>query len=266
MTILDLLTECFFTCGIIGQGNPTPSDYQASQGMQALTGLIDSSNANPLQQLTARRGAFTLQPGLRNYTVGPDPSCTVNAPRPAKILRANVIDMAAQPTPNHIPVRVLEWSEYENWGVRDAATTLPQALWYDRGYDPIPNPTNPTPPPSTAPVPGQGTVWTIGTPNAPNQIEFWAASPLTQASTLFDDLIFPPGYYEYLLYGTCLRLYPKFSRPPDATVAMLFKEARLVVESANVTPAPVMALDSGLPGSTPAWWDGRTNSWVPPRP
>jgi hypothetical protein len=233
--------------------------------MQALIGLIDSSNSNPLQQLTARWNSFPLAPGKRSYTIGSDPYCDINLARPSKILRANVIDITAQPTPNHIPMRVLEWPEYENWGVRNAQTTLPQALYYDRGYDQIPQIENPNPTPEAVPVRGQGTIWIIGTPNAPNLVEFWAASQLTQFSTLFDDLIFPPGYYEYLLYGTCTRLYPKFSRPPDATVVSLFQAARLNIESANVTPAPVMQLDSGLPGSRGAYWDGRTNSYTPPK-
>ena len=265
MTILDLITEALFTCGIIGQGNPTPTDYQSMQGMQALTGLIDSSNANPLQQLTSHPSIFYLIPGQRDYIIGPDPSCDVPLPRPPKILRANVWDISAQPNPAHIAMRVLNWPEYDRWGVRDAPTVLPQALWYDRGYNEIPgdpdNP-NPNPPPEAAPVPGSGTIWMIGTPTAPNGIEIWTPQPLTQASTLFDDLIFPPGYYEFLLYGTCIRLYPKFSRPPDATVTALYQEARRTVETSNVTAPPVMPLDGGLPGTGPGYWDGRTNSWI----
>ena len=232
--------------------------------MQALTGLIDSANSNPLAQLTAHQSVFFLIPGQRPYIIGPDPSCDVPLARPSKILRASVVDMTAQPNAAKIPMAVLEWPEYSRWGVRDAPTPLPQALWYDRSYSEIPDPTNPDPQPEAAPAPGSGIIWMIGTPTAINQIEIWTPQPLTQASTLFDDLIFPPGYYEYLLYGTCLRLYPKFSRPPDATVFALFKDAKLNVESSNVTPAPVMQLDSGLPGSGPGpWWDGRTNSWTP---
>jgi hypothetical protein len=78
----------------------------------------------------------------------------------------------------------------------------------------------------------------------------------------FDDLVFPPGYYEYLLYGTCVRLYPRFGRPIDPSVAALYTEARRIIESANVTPAPVMPLDTGLPQSRPPYWDGRTNRWI----
>ena len=105
--------------------------------------------------------------------------------------------MSAQPNPNHIPMRVLQWDEYNAWGVRNSNTPLPPALWYDQGYKAIPAPTNPTPPPGSSPVPGQGIINIVGNPSAPNQIEFWTPSPLTQATSLFDDLIFPNGYYEY---------------------------------------------------------------------
>ena len=257
-----MISEALFTCGIIGQGNPTPTDYQSTQAMQCLVGLVDTSNADPLRQLTAGRTPFFMQPGKQAYTIGADPSCDIPIPRPPGILRANVIDMSAQPNPWHVPMRVLEWSEYDTWGVRNSNTPLPPALWYDQGYAAIPNPTNPTPPPFSNPVLGQGTINIVGMPTAPNQIEIWTPSPLTQASSLFDDLIFPNGYYEYLLYGTCMRVYPKFGRPINADVRALWDDARRIVESANATPAPVMRLDSGLPNAQPQYWDGRSNRYI----
>jgi hypothetical protein len=229
--------------------------------MQALVALIDSSNADPLRQLTATRTAFFMAPGQQSYTIGADASCDIPIPRPARILRANVVDMAAQPNPNHIPMRVLEWSEYDTWGTRNSLVTLPPAIWYDQGFDRIPNPTDP-PQPYTNPDLGQGTLWIVGMPNAPNQIEIWTASPLTQATSYFDDLIFPPGYYEYLLYGTCMRVFIKFGRPINADVRAQWDEARRIVESANTSPAPVMQLDSGLPNALPVYWDGRSNRYI----
>jgi hypothetical protein len=230
--------------------------------MQCLVGLVDTSNADPLRQLTAARTTFTLVPTQQAYIVGADPSCDIPIPRPPKILRANVIDMSAQPNPFHIPMRVLEWSEYDGWGIRSALTPLPPALWYDKGYSAIPNPTNPTPPPESNPDPGQGAINIVGMPTAPNQIEFWTPSPLTQVSSLFDDLIFPNGYYEYLLYGTSMRLYPKFGRAINADVKALWDDARRIVESANATPVPVMHLDTGLPNAAPVYWDGRSNRYI----
>jgi hypothetical protein len=262
VTVLDLLTESLTTAQIIGQGNPTPSDWHASQAMQCLVGLVDTSNADPLRQLTASRTAFVMQPGKQAYTIGNDPSCDIPVPRPENIQRANVIDMHAQPNPNHVPMRVLQWSEYDTWGTRNSLVSLPPAIWYDGGFDPIPNPTNPTPPPTSNPALGQGTIWIVGMPTDPNQIEFWTARPLTQATSYFDDLVFPPGYYEYFLYGVTGRLCIKFARPISAEIAALWNEARRTVESANASPAPVMQLDTGLPNAQPVYWDGRSNSYI----
>jgi hypothetical protein len=210
-----------------------------------------------------QRATFLLQPPQQAYTIGPDPSLDINAPRPQRILRANVIDMTALPNPSHTPMRVLEWHEYDRSPLRNSVTPLPEALWYDRGYGAIPNPTpNPNPPPDSFPVPGYGTITILGVPSAPNPVEFWAAQPLTQASTYFDDLIFPPGYYEYLLYGTCVRIYPRFGRTVDPTIAALYQDAKLTIESANVIPAPAMRTDSGLPSRGGGYWDGRTNTWI----
>jgi hypothetical protein len=201
-----------------------------------------------------------LAPGKQDYTIGPDSSLDINQPRPQKILRANVIDASALPTPNHIPVRVLEWSEYEAWGARNSPTPLPQALWYDRGFTAIANAANP--PVDPAVYPGYGTIHIIGLPNAPNVIEFWSRQPLTKATSYFDTLVFPEGYYEFLLYGLTMRLYPRYGREIDPAVAALYKDARLSIESQNATPAPVMRLDGGLPNVAGGWWDGRTNQWV----
>jgi hypothetical protein len=260
MTVMDLMTEALLTCNIIGAGNLTPTDQQASVAMKCLTGLVDTSNADPLRGLTAQRATFPLIPPKQAYTIGPDPALDINAPRPQKILRANVIDLTAQPNPTHNPMRVLEWHEYEASGLRNTGTPLPTALWYDRGYGAIPNPTNP--PDNDLPVPGFGTIMILGLPTALNPVEFWAAQPLTQATTYFDDLIFPPGYYEYLLYGTCVRIYPRFGRAVDQTIAALYQDAKQTVESANSVAAPPMSTDSGLPRARPGYWDGRANVWV----
>jgi hypothetical protein len=228
--------------------------------------MVDSSNADPLRMLTAQRATFMLAPPKQAYTIGPDPSLDIQAPRPERILRANVIDMNAQPNPAHNPMRVLEWHEYDRSPLRNTAIPLPTALWYDRGYAAIPNATNPAPPlppPPSGPLPGYGTITILGIPSALNPVEFWAAQPLTQASTFLDDLIFPPGYYEYLLYGTCVRIYPRFGRPVDPTIAALYQDTKLTIQSANVIPAPAMRTDSGLPGGARGgYWDGRTNTWV----
>jgi hypothetical protein len=260
--VLDLITEALTASNIIGQGNPTPNDWQASLGMQALVGLVDTSNADPLRQLTASRTAFFMTPNQQSYTIGADPSCDIPVPRPVKILRANVIDMSAQPNPNHIPMRVLEWSEYDTWGTRNSLVSLPPAIWYDAAYDPIANPTNPAPPPATNPDLGQAAINIVGMPMAPNQIEFWAARPLTQATSYFDQLVFPPGYYEYLLYGTAMRVFIKFGRAISPDIRALWDAARFAVESANASAMPVMRLDTGLPNAQPVYFDARSNRYI----
>jgi hypothetical protein len=262
MTVLDILTEILFTANIIGAGDPAPGAAEADKAFQCLVGLVDTSNADPLRSLTAQRVTFTLQPMQQTYTIGPDPSLDIPAPRPQKILRANVINITAAPNPSYNPMRVMEWQEYAASSLRNTLTPLPTAIWYDRGYGAIPNPTNPNPPPATNPDAGFGTITILGMPSAPYPVEFWAAQPLTQASTYLDELIFPPGYYEYLLYGTCVRIYPRFGRPVDPTIAALYQKAELTIESANVIPAPVMRTDSGLPSRGGGYWDGRTNTWI----
>jgi hypothetical protein len=257
-----LLTEALFTCNIIGQGDPVPSSANSDKAFQCLVGLVDTSNADPLRMLTVQRATFPLAPPQQTYTIGPDPSLDIQAPRPQKILRANVIDLTAQPNPAHIPMRVLEWHDYDASQLRNTVTPLPTGLWYDRGYAAIPNPTNPNPPPESVPVQGYGSINILGVPSALNPVEFWAAQPLTQASTYFDDLVFPEGYYEYLLYGTCVRIYPRFGRPVDPTIAALYQDAKLTIQSANAIAAPRMRTDSGLPSAGRGYWDGRTNTWI----
>src|SRR4051812_39726878 len=118
MTVLDLLSEALTVCGIIGQGNPTPSDQLANVAFQKLVGLIDTSNADPLRELTTRRYSFLLTPGQQAYTIGLDSSLDINQPRPSRILRANLMDTGAFLNPIYSKIRVLQWSEYQQWGVR----------------------------------------------------------------------------------------------------------------------------------------------------
>ena len=264
MNVMDLITEGLLTCNIIGVADP-PTDAQASTAFRALIGQVDTANADPLRQLTTVNRTFTLGPPQQAYTIGPDASLDIEAPRPARILRADMIDLTSWPNPPHIPMRVLTWSEYQSWSIRNSPTPLPTALWYDAGYSAIANPLGPSPPapapPPEAPDAGFGTINIAGVPTAANQIELWASAPLTQFSSYFDELVFPPGYYEWLLYGLCCRLYPRFGRTLDPVVGELYKDAQRIIESANVTPPPTMALDGGLPGG-PSYWDGRTNSYI----
>ena len=260
MTVIELITEALQTCNIIGVADP-PSDAVATTAFRALIGQVDTANADPLKQLTTLNRTFALQPLKQAYTIGPDSSLDINAPRPQAILRANMIDLSSFPNAPHIPIDVLDWPDYQSWSLRNSPTPLPTALWYDGGYQAIPAPADPPGAPE-APIAGYATINILGVPMNVNQIEFWAAAPLTQASSYFDDLVFPPAYYEFLLYGLCGRLYPRFGRQPDPVVIELYKEARLAVESANATLAPVMALDSGLPNVTGGYWDGRTNSYI----
>jgi hypothetical protein len=261
MTVMDILQEVLLTANVIGAGNLTPTDQQASVAMKCLTGLVDTSNADPLRGLTVQRKTFLLTPPDQSYTIGPDQSLDINAPRPQKILRANLADLSAAPNVPHYPMRVMQWHEYDASPLRATATPLPTALYYDRGFSEITNPTNP--PENDLPMPGYGTIMILGLPTAANAVEFWASQPLTQHSNYFDDLIVPPGYYEYLLYGTCIRIYPRFGRAVDQTIAALYQDAKQVIEAANVIPAPAMPTDSGLPGSrSGGQWDGRSNSWI----
>jgi hypothetical protein len=260
MTVLDLTTEALQVCNIIGQAD-TPKDAQTTNAFRALIGLVDTSNADPLKQLTTARRNFTLVPPRQIYTIGPDSSMDINAPRPAKILRANLIDLTSSPNPPYNPMMILDWDGYQSYRLRETMTQIPYSLWYDGLDIPIPNPVDP-PENDLVPVAGFGNIVLPFVPTAPNVIEFWAAYPLTQASSLFDDLVFPAGYYEYLLYGTCVRLYPRYGRDISQAVADLYTAARLLVESANSTPGPVVAMDSGLPSRGGGYWDGRTNTFL----
>lgn len=261
MTILDLLTESLQVCNIIGQAD-APKDVQVTNAFRSLIGHIDTSNADPLKQLTTARRTLTLNPPRQIYTVGPDSSLDVNMPRPAKILRANLIDLTSAPNPPHNPMAVLDWDGYQNFRLRHTLTPLPRALFFDGTNQPIEDPADPIEN-DLVPVPGFGNILLPEIPTMPNIVEFWAPLPLTQASSLFDDVVFPSGYYEYLLYGTSIRLYIRYGRDIDAGVAQLYKDARLAIESANATPAPVMQVDSGLPGGQGGgYWDGRTNTYL----
>lgn len=261
MTILDLLSESLVVGNVIGVGG-LQTDAHTTTAFRALLGLMDTMNADPLKKLTTARISFLLQPGKQSYTIGPDSSLDINASRPEAILRGNLVYTSAGPNPFHYPILIFSDDDYERSTLRNSPTPRPPALWYDGGYSAIPSPTDPPPNDYDTPARGYGTINFVGLPTDPNAVELWAAAPLTQASSLFDDLVFPPAYYEYLLYGTTIRLYPRFARQPDPTVLGLFKDAQMALETANAQPSPVMPLDSGLPGATGRYWDARTNSYT----
>lgn len=206
-TLADLITDSFYELGIYSPGEPVdPVHLTFAAGR--LNGQIDGWKAERLTIWRDQRtGPFQLVAGTQTYKIGS--GATWNTPRPIWIDFAGLVQTVGggNPTPEY-PVQIMTDYEWAKTVTKPLQSSIPTALWYDREYD-----SN-----------GYGTIYIWPVPTVANQIALYSPVPVGEF-TLPDDLttqiVFPPGYREFLMYHLALRIAPSFGkRASEITVGM----------------------------------------------
>ena len=225
-TVLDLVTAALKNLGVIS-GTETPSADAAEDGFDTLNRMIDSWNSEPLNIYTISSAIYDLTPGQLLYTIGPTATDFITT-RPQSIENANIILNYNVP-PVRVPLQLLDDDQWASIKLQSVPNTIPQMLYNDGSF---PN----------------SNLYLWGQATAGLQLELYTWSLLTGFEALTDDVSFPPGYEEAILYNLAVRLAPMFGSPAAAAlpqVSQLAQSAKKRIQSMNCK-AVTMAADSAV--------------------
>jgi hypothetical protein len=205
----------------------TPDQFQDALG--ALNGMLDSLNVQHDGIYSVNNNQYTLTPPKTNYTIGLLPTGPQTAdfqvPRPIRIDQARLV-LTNSPTPVYLPLALATHSEWATIVVRKVQTTVPRVLYCDYGY-PLAN------------------LYFWGYPTSACNVELWTWQPFTAFTTITDNVIFPSGYVDMLVYNLAVRLADQFGTvlPPNVQVEARRTLAR--VKALNSPSTPMGSNDSG---------------------
>jgi hypothetical protein len=244
MTTRDLLTETFQDLTILSPNEPL-SETDAAFGLQKLTRLFDSWNAERAGVYANSLTTYTLTPNLSPHTIGPagspSPTFTVSQ-RPVTIDGANlVITGGAQAI--HVPLNLRDDQWWSGLTVPALATSIPTDLYYSADW-PL------------------GSLYLYPVPTSAYGLEL--LTRIVLANLALDDTVsMPPGYRDATILTLGEMIAPTYSPAVPNPAAAAKARARIFANN-DSTPA-LHTRDSGMPsaGRGGGWFDWRAGIMRP---
>lgn len=223
MTALELITEALLDIGAIDSGAEATPD-EAQTGLAKLNGLLDSWSTERISIPVIQAAIYNLVAGQTAYTIGPSASdfLTLNTQRPIGIESANIIADSTR-----FALKLFSSAEFAAIAYRTITGSVPYALYYDNAF---PN----------------ATINLWDAPSAGHQLELFTWKPLTQVAKIGDDLVFPPGYREAVLYNLELRMV-SLGQPPNPVIVELAAAAKANIQRLNL-PSALLDIDQAIQG------------------
>lgn len=214
---------------------PSPAQFQ--DAIEEINRLIGSLNCDRLFIYGQDIEVFPLNPTKKIYTIGIDPTGVlpeadfpIRAPI-AGITEANFIFQGGPNAPElRYPLELLTYQRWSNIRLQDIGNTIPQAIYYDRGY-PI------------------GNIYIFGQPQQGGSIELYCWHLIPYASALTDVITFPQGYEDALVLNLACRMAPHFQLPVHPEVRAQARESLMRVMSNNA-PQPILDIPWACPTGT----------------
>jgi hypothetical protein len=234
-TLFNLANDALLDLGVLRPGQVATDDILAAI-LRAGNQMLSAWQLDELMVFATVANIFPLAIGQASFDAGQFTDS------PTVIVAANLILNQFTPTVRK-PLAILTVDGWANITVRDIAPSIPQALYYDKGYT-------------------SGTVNLWPAPDKAYQIELFAWGRLSQFADLVTVYSFPPGYGLLIRKALALMIAPmiqtfwkiKLSEPLLKLIAEQAQKARADVESYNA-PAPELAGDPAFMGSRGGAWN-----------
>jgi len=240
MTVTDLANSALQILHHLQRAGVGANPSELARALVTFNRMVDSSNTSRANIFTERIDTWNTAVNQQTYSWGV--GGTWNGPQPARITRANLL-LPTSPTVR----RALGIWDRAQWAsiVLQGVYTYPEGLYCDYAEMALDG---------TTPA---ANVYLEPIPDAAYQIETYSWQANQPAATIATNLLFPPGYEEFWLYGLAERLAPMHGIPVPPDVKQLAIRTRQDVRRMNAV-IPRLATDPALqPGrGTYNWMTG----------
>jgi hypothetical protein len=243
-TCATLVNAALRIAGITGRPMRVPSPDQSAEVIPILNRMLGSWNIDPLKIFETSQDRYALTPSQTTYFIGPTgdmhgPGNFV-APRPARIVRANVVVTNAFPE-IHKELEIYEVTDWAGLSIPELPGAWPRRLYNDHA----------TP---------DSKLYLYPVVSIPSDLELFTLLALQQFAALADVVVLPDGYEEAIVYNLARRVVSTFKHqgaaisPDDVDIA---NTSLAMIESGNA-PVPHLINDAAGLGSPRTgdsqWW------------
>jgi hypothetical protein len=239
ITCAQLIGSALRIAGITGRPGRISSPDQSTEAIAALNRMLGSWNCDPLKVFETQVDRYALTPQQTDYFIGPTGDFV--APRPIKIVRANIV-LTDEAPELHKPLRVVEVTDWADIVFPELeAGAWPAVLYNDHAMP-------------------DSKLYLYPQPIAANDLELFTLSAIQQFVALTDVVELPDGYEEAIVYNLALRVASHY--PTQASLAPeapdLANEALARIQSNNA-PVPRLRNDAaglghGARNADSRWW------------
>jgi hypothetical protein len=231
-----LITAALQEINAIAQGEAVPATDETFV-LGKLNRLLDSWNLQQRYVFFVGHASYEFATSKQTYTIGPS-GADFTAPRPVRILRANLI-LVNQTPDNHFPLTVINWARYADHSVPALASGIPIKLYYQ---ETIPS----------------GSLWPWPYPTVTtNKLELFTWNQLTAIASVGATYNLAPGYEDAIILSLAETLCSSYGKPLAPELAMNAQKARGAITGPNVLASP-MNLSLVGDGDRDSYYDIRT--------
>lgn len=230
VTASTIIENALRRINVLGAGQTVAAHDQAFS-LAELNLLIDHWRARRRFVLHFQQITFTFGTSKTYYSIGKSAGADINADRPVKIEKANLIRVEGDEE-TRFDLGIIELDQFAR---------IPQVI---AGPEPLGIFYLPSVPDGTiypAPYP-ENTAGALA-----NKLELFCWSHLYNYATAASKAYLAPGYEDALTWSLCERIAPAFGRELTVQQMSMARESRDAIAVHNTRPSRVSSLDTGLP-------------------
>lgn len=210
---IDVATDAMSAIGQLGTGQSI-SPEEAEQALRAANRMLGKWSVQRLMLPLVSTRFFNLSVGVQDYSLGPTGTVGGVSVRPTFIESAQASPPGSTQSNTMSVLDKSQWDAIGDKGAQTSALGLPQSIW--------PEYTSPNVALHFWPVPANASNVTVGV---------W--EPLTKFATIYDDVTFPEGYEEPLMWNLAMELCPFFDMPVSADLGQKVADAINSIKALN---------------------------------
>lgn len=209
-----ICTSALSLLGITQPGRaPAENDMKAASDMLRM--MLDSWSTQLLTIYQTTTLVFDFVPNQATYSLGPTGDWVTE--RPMTLDYCYVRYAAGSGTPVDTPVQILNDAQRAAITAKSILSPIPTSVYYNAE---VPN--------------AKLTFWPV--PSSTYSAVLWLNSPLLTFDNLSDELQFPRGYEQALVYNLAIQLAPMYNKSVKPEVIVIAEKSMSSMKTINASP------------------------------